>query len=290
MRRALPSVWSSLCITNVVLNSERCSTTCAVSEEHLPTSPSTCVAPAPVPLPSAVSRTPPHKLGTPAHAGPPALKAPSSTTAGGSGSKGEGHGGGGGGTRRCTHCMAMGTTGGFRGGFEAQRVVLWAQEVVGHLLRVSCTCRAKLTPTQCFFCDSKNSEEGDTQRGVGRAPEGRLAAGAATMGTGTLCILAAALLCGRARVVGTESPFSVDARAGTQEYRSSTLAGVCESPATWPWHQDGAAGTAKFDGPTAAAAYGRSVLVADAGNLLIRRWQDGRIESGSQSSLSYMWA
>mgnify|MGYP001973441987 CR=1 FL=1 len=73
MRRALPSVWSSLRITNVVLNSERCSTTCAVSEEHLPTSPSTCVAPAPVPLPSAVSRTAPHKLGTPAHAGPHAL-------------------------------------------------------------------------------------------------------------------------------------------------------------------------------------------------------------------------
>ena len=101
------------------------------------------------------------------------------------------------------------------------------------------------------------------------------------MGTGTLCILAAALLCGRARVVGTESPFSVDARAGTQEYRSSTLAGVCESPARWPWHRDGAAGTAKFDGPTAAAAYGRSVLVADAGNLLIRRWQDGQVRTVS---------
>ena len=101
------------------------------------------------------------------------------------------------------------------------------------------------------------------------------------MGKGTLCILAAALLCGRARVVGTESPFSVDARAGTQEYRSSTLAGVCESPARWPWHRDGAAGTAKFDGPTAAAAYGRSVLVADAGNLLIRRWQDGQVRTVS---------
>ena len=153
MRRELPSVWSSLCITNVVLNSERYSTTCAVSEEHLLTSPSNCAAPAPVPLPSAVSRTAPHKLGTPAHAGPHALTAPSSTTAGGSGSKGQGHGGGGGGTRRCTHCMAMGTTGGFWGGFEAQHVVLWAQEVVGHPLCFSAAHAGPLplVPTQPQF-------------------------------------------------------------------------------------------------------------------------------------------